>query len=112
MAALRSVELWLVNLWGATGREQKGSRPAIIWRDLDHVKIVIAIPLTSVLERGTLPYTVRIEATAKNGLEKASVALVFQIRALDKSSLVKKLGVLDDYDFESIEGTLRELLRL
>jgi len=74
--------------------------------------MAVVIPLTGSLERDNLPYTLLIEPTIKNGLEKESVVLIFQITAIDKSRLIKKLGVLDDGDAESVGALLKDLLRI
>lgn len=105
-------EVWRINLSGAVGHEQKDERPAIMWRDLDHLGMAIMIPFTSVLEAGKMIHTCHVSPSLKNGLEKESVALVFQIRALDKERLVKKLGVLNEADISAIGTTLKELLRV
>lgn len=100
------------DLGGSRGHEQKKERPCIIWRDLDHIGMAVVIPLTGSLERDNLPHTLLIEPTTKNGLEKESVILVFQITAIDKSRLIKKLGVLDDGEVESVGALLKDLLRI
>ena len=110
--ASNTKEIWRVDLTGARGHEQKQERPAIIWKDLDHAKMAIVIPLTKTLERGRFPYTHRVSPTTKNGLTEESIALVFQIRALDKSRFVKKMGSLDESDATCVAGVLRDLLKI
>ncbi|MFH1247032.1 MAG: type II toxin-antitoxin system PemK/MazF family toxin [Candidatus Micrarchaeota archaeon] len=103
-------QIWAVNLEGARGHEQKEERPAIIWKDLDHTKLAIAIPITTTLEREKFPYTHRLSPSVKNGLDKESVALIFQIRSVDKSRFVKKIGSLEETDANSISAILKDLL--
>jgi mRNA interferase MazF len=74
--------------------------------------MAVVIPLTTTLERERFPYTCRISPSIKNGLSEESIALAFQIRAIDKGRLVKKLGILDDGDAESVAALLKDLLRL
>jgi mRNA-degrading endonuclease toxin of MazEF toxin-antitoxin module len=50
------------------------------------------IPLTSQLDALRFPGTVLIEADAQNGLHRASVALVFQITAVDSRFIAEHLG--------------------
>ncbi len=106
------VEIWRVDLSGAKGHEQKKERPAAVWKDLDHVKMAIVIPFTTALERGNLAYTYNITPTYKNGLEEESVALIFQIMAIDKKRLIKKVGELEEGDIKSMAGILRDVLKL
>jgi mRNA-degrading endonuclease toxin of MazEF toxin-antitoxin module len=105
------VEVWLTDLKGR-GHEQKQERPGIIWRDLDHVKMAIAIPCTSAQDKTKYPYTYLISPTTKNGLSEDSVALVFQLTSVDKTRLIRKLGELDAEDISGIGPILKEMLRI
>ena len=107
-----TAEIWKVNLSGSRGHEQKGERPAIVWRDLDHLRMAIVIPFTSKLNRARLPHTLLISPDFENGLEKDSVALVFQITTIDKGRLVKKIGKLNKENVISIAALIRDLLRV
>jgi mRNA-degrading endonuclease toxin of MazEF toxin-antitoxin module len=51
-----------------------------------------AFPLTSQLDALRFPGTVLVEADSQNGLRRASVALVFQLTALDQRYLKDPLG--------------------
>ncbi|MFH0971758.1 MAG: type II toxin-antitoxin system PemK/MazF family toxin [Candidatus Micrarchaeota archaeon] len=85
-------EIWLTEFGGASGHEQKMQRPAILWKDLSHAGLVIAIPLTSKIHTANFPYACIITPSIKNGLSEESVALVYQIRSLDKKKFLKKLA--------------------
>ncbi|MDO8554680.1 MAG: type II toxin-antitoxin system PemK/MazF family toxin [Candidatus Micrarchaeota archaeon] len=111
MTDIHRAEIWLTTFSGSRGHEQKNERPAIIWRDLDHVRLAIAIPCTSKLERSKFPHTHIISPSLKNGFSQDSVALVFQITSIDKERLIKKIGELDSEDIESVSGLLKDLLR-
>ncbi len=74
--------------------------------------MAVVIPLTGSLERDNLPHTLRIDPSTKNGLEKESIILVFQITAIDKCRLLKKVGVLDDGEIETVAALLKDLLRI
>ena len=87
-------------------------RPAILWRDLDHVGMAVIIPITSNIEREKLAHTHRLSPDAKNGLNEESIALVFQIRTIDKKRLIKNLGELGEEDIGQIAGLLKDLLRI
>jgi mRNA interferase MazF len=93
---IRRGEVWLANLDPTQGSEQAGTRPVIIFQD-DIVSqfstTVIAIPLTTNLRRASLPICMVIEQ-GDGGLAENSVALCFQIRVLDKTRLIRKLGQL------------------
>lgn len=105
-------EVWLIDLSGSRGHEQKKERPGIIWRDLDHVKMAIVIPCTTTQECSKFAHTHMVLPSVKNGLSNNSIALVFQITSIDKKRLVKRLGELDAGDISSIAAVLKEMLRV
>jgi mRNA interferase MazF len=80
---------------GGGGHAQSGRRPAIIvqsQQSSDRIPTVLVIPLTSQLDALRFPGTVLVEAEAQNGLRRTSVALVFQLTALDQRYLSDHLG--------------------
>jgi mRNA interferase MazF len=87
-------DVWLVNLDPTIGHEIKKSRPAvIIQNDIGNKfsPITIIAPIASQnLEK---IYPIEVFLTNKNsGLEKDSKALLNQIKAVDKTRLIKKNG--------------------
>jgi len=75
------------------GNEQSGVRPAIIVVELK-VGVAVVIPFTSNTKALRFDDTLLIEPSTQNGLSEQSVALIFQIRAIDKSRIIKKIGEL------------------
>jgi mRNA interferase MazF len=112
MAGPSQLEIWQADFSGSRGHEQKKARPCIIWRDLGHLGMAVVIPLTGSVEKDIMPYTLYIEPTPENGLDKESVALVFQVTSIDKARLVKRLGFLNKEDIESVCALLKDLLRI
>jgi len=53
--------------------------------------VVGVIPFTSNFYALKYPYTIKINASGFNGLKKDSVALVFQLRAIDVRKLKKHI---------------------
>jgi len=104
-------EIWLANLPQWTGREQLGTRPVIIMAD-SKIGMIIIIPLTSNLSSLKYPHTIEIKSSKQNGLDKESVALIFQIKSIDEKRMIHKIGMLEDGDLNKIEGILRELIKL
>jgi mRNA interferase MazF len=95
-----------IQLPAANGHEQGGRRPAVILQD-DHyaggLPVVLVIPLTTA--RGAMRFagTLLIRPTAENGLPQASVALVSQLRAIDRRRVQERIGSIG-------ETVLREVL--
>lgn len=84
-------EIWLVNLDPTVGSEIKKSRPCIVVSPPemhDHLRAVIVAPMTT--GSRAAPFRVAVSHGGKDGL-----ILLDQIRAIDKSRLVSKLGALD-----------------
>ncbi|MDZ7957412.1 MAG: type II toxin-antitoxin system PemK/MazF family toxin [Aulosira sp. DedQUE10] len=93
---LKRGEVWLANLNPTQGSEQAGTRPVIIFQN-DIVSqfstTTIAIPLTTNQRRASSPICMVIEQ-GNGGLAEDSVALCFQMRVLDKTRLIQRLGQL------------------
>jgi mRNA interferase MazF len=86
-----------VELPSSAGHEQVGRRPGIVLQDDAYTggsPLVIIIPLTGSTAAGRFAGTMAVDATPDNGLRKASVALVFQIRAVDRRIVTERLGTL------------------
>lgn len=101
-------EVWLANLNPTQGSEQRGTRPVIIFQDNTLSQItttVITIPITSNLRRATLPTCLQISGS-EGGLNQDSVALCHQIRVLDQTRLLKRLGKLEPSTITALETTL------
>lgn len=97
------------------GREQFGQRPAIVVQRSEDNAIhgtVVVVPITSSVQTLRFTGTFAIEPTRENGLEARSVVLVSQIRAVDKSRIREKLGVLAGESLETLNQTLRQFLGL
>ncbi len=94
------------------GHEQAGHRPAVIVADIKNTPIIIAIPLTKQLDTERFAYTYAISPTPENGLLEESVALIFQIRSLDRTRLVSKKGELNEYEICQLNLIIKDMLKL
>ena len=80
------------------GHEQADERPALIVQDdaaTETLPTVLIIPFTSVMGASRFTDTMVIQPDPQNGLITPSVALVFQIRALDKRCFLRRMGELN-----------------
>lgn len=106
-------EIWLVNLSPTAGREQAGTRPALVVSvDLfNHsaAELVVAIPITS-REKG-IPLHVEI-TPPEGGLSLKSYAKCEDVRSISTSRLTKRLGRVSTKTVDEIEDRLRILLGL
>ena len=81
---MKKGDIFLVDLSSGFGHEQRGFRPAILVSSFI-AGMVVVIPLTTKFESLRFPYTLSIIASSVNSLEQNSVALVFQIKSIDKN---------------------------
>lgn len=102
-------EIWIVAIPAIGGHEQEGLRPAIIIADTKS-SVVIIVPCTANLQALRFPYTLRLARTKANGLDVDSIALVLQLRAIDKRRLVQRIGRLDESDGNEIDKMLARLI--
>lgn len=105
-------DVWMVSLPAIGGHEQAGERPAIVIQDAADgagSPLVLVIPLTSRLSAARFPATVPISPDSENGLRAESLAMVFQVRALDRSRFTRRLGRVSDMTLGSVFEALDRL---
>lgn len=92
-------EIWLTNLDPVIGSEQGKTRPVLIIINEDVNKllnVVNVLPITSKKkERNVYPNEVIIES-GNFGLKNDSIILSQQIRTLDKTRMIRKIGAIND----------------
>lgn len=104
-------EVWLVELPQTNSHEQTGKRPVVILTGTES-NIAIIIPFTSNLQALRFPHTIEVEPSKENGLTAKSIALIFQIIAIDKKRLVNKIGKLENIVMNKIDKMLKSLLKI
>jgi mRNA interferase MazF len=97
----------------ANGREQAGRRPAVIVQDeavAGFLPVVLAVPVTGSVAAARFAGTVVIDPTPENGLSARSVALVFQLRAVDRLRIEERVGVVSEEVLGELFTALDHLL--
>ena len=102
-------EVWIVHIPELGTHEQSGIRPAVVIAHATKT-IVTIVPCTSNMFALRFPFTSVIEPTKENGLSTMSVALVFNIRAIDVSYFSKKIGKIDKKILAKIRAQARKLI--
>lgn len=104
-------QIWVANLDPGYGIEIRKKRPIlVISSDIfnEQLKTVIVIPIsTQVLPLG--PEKILIEKDGSN-LERDSAALAVNIRAIDKSRLIKKAGKISKQKLLEVEEAVKLVL--
>ena len=105
-------EVWLVSLDPTVGHEVKKTRPAVVvTSDVynEYNWVVVIVPLTS---HDAAEYDQVLVSPPEGGLTSTSVSLPDQIRAIDRSRLVKRLGTLGGETLARLDRSLRIVLGL
>ena len=84
------------------GRAQAGRRPAVVVQSATDLPTSLIVPLTSQLDALRFNGSVLVEADSQNGLRRASVALVFQLTAVDRRHVADRLGAVSKEVLEEI----------
>ncbi len=107
-------EIWRVNSTStdSQSREQKGERPCLVIKEFSDSEMMLVIPFTGVLDAERFSYTVKIKKDNTNKLDSDSVALVFQLKSISKTRLIRMIGRINDPDYKKIEILVKELFRI
>lgn len=108
---MKKGEVWIINIGKTEGHEQEGIRPAVVVADVVG-PVATIIPCTANMEALRFPFTIQIFSDLKNKLGFDSVALVFQLRAIDKNKLRQKIGVFSSSDLKKIDLQMKKMLGL
>jgi mRNA interferase MazF len=68
--------------------------------------------MTSNLRLQRFSHSILIQPSQQNGLDKPSVLLVFQLRAIDKRRIKKTLGTIESSIMEQVSTEMKKLLGL
>ena len=102
-------EVWWTEFDPAKGVEVRKTRPAIIL-SVDQINrargSVIVVPLS------TAPRPYPPISVAGGSAGRPSIAKCDQIRAVDKSRLTRRLGVLSQEELRTVETAVRQVLGL
>lgn len=105
-------DVLLISLPASDKREQSGRRPAVaVQTDLAGEPLLMIAPITSSLGALRFVFTVQINPSAENGLTEQSVVMIFQMRAIDKARIVRKIGQLSATDMARIDVEIWRMLK-
>ncbi|MEG0741080.1 MAG: type II toxin-antitoxin system PemK/MazF family toxin [Clostridia bacterium] len=101
-------DIYMAELDPVVGSEQGGRRPVlIIQNDVGnlHAPTVIAVPLTGSARKPAMPTHVSIP-TGEGGLWRASTVLCEQVRTLEKTRFLQRLGTLSAESMRLVDQAL------
>ena len=101
---LRKYDVVIANLDPTKGSEQKGIRPCLIFQNniANEAKLntTIVIPLTTSCKK--TPSGILIVPSKKNKLQHKSRLELTQIRVIDKTRIIEKIGILDEQYYQEL----------
>ena len=98
-------DVWLAALDPTLGSEIQKTRPCVVVSPVEmnaHLRTVIVVPMTT----GSRPAGFRIPLTFQG---KTGLMLLDQIRTLDKSRLIKKMGTIQKLTLSKALNTLQDV---
>jgi mRNA interferase MazF len=102
----------LVSLPLSDRREQSGRRPAVaVQTDQAGEPMLMVAPVTSNLTALRFSFTLRVEPSPDNGLTTPSVVMVFQMRAIDKARIIRRIGRVSKEDLARIDAEIWRMLK-
>jgi mRNA interferase MazF len=105
--------VWLVDFGGPVGREQSGTRPAVVVSagalNDSHAGVVVVVPTTTTLR--DLPSHIEIDPH-DSGLDEASYAKCEDVKSISEERLIARLGAVGEEAMFLIARALRFLLDL
>lgn len=109
----RRSEIWLVDFGDPVGREQAGTRPALVVSsdglNEGPAGVLMVIPITTV--RRDLPSHIEIDSVG-SGLDQVSYAKCEDLKSIAVERLVHRLGTVESSVMLRVGSVLRYLLAL
>lgn len=104
MAVVKRFDVWLVDLNPVKGREINKTRPCVVVspNEMSALSTLFMAPMTT---KG-FEFPVRVKCKFKG---KSGLILLDQMRAIDKSRLVKKLGKISEKTQIELCSSLQEM---
>ena len=109
---MQKFNIILVNLDPTVGHEVNKTRPCIILSPDEmnkSLKTMLVAPITTPERK--IPTRVLIKSTDQSGLSNDSYAMLDQIKTIDKSRVVKHLGMVSDSEKQELTEVLLELFK-
>ena len=114
MVNIKRGEIFLVDLEPIKGSEQGRVRPSLIIQNdtsNEYSPTTIIAPITSKIYSKEFPTNVQI-SSEDSGLDRESTILLNQIRVIDKSRIIKKLGAIKSTMIEEVDLAIKVSLGL
>ncbi|MBU2652307.1 MAG: type II toxin-antitoxin system PemK/MazF family toxin [Bacteroidetes bacterium] len=108
---MKQRDIYLTDLNPVKGSEQKGIRPVVIISGNtmnDNLHICIVCPLTTKIKN--YAGCIVLNKNNINNLEQDSEVITFQVRAISKDRMLKKIGEISTEQLSVIKNGLMEIM--
>jgi mRNA interferase MazF len=106
-------EVIIINLDPIKGSEQGGERPCVVLQNNLGNKfspVTIVAPITT--KKFSKEYPTNVSLMDETFLNKGSNVLLNQIKTIDKSRIIKKIGILNNFTMNKINLAIKISLHL
>jgi mRNA interferase MazF len=112
---IKQYEIWIADLNPKIGTEPGKTRPVLVIQTkllnkIPHPSTVVC-PLTTNIKKGSTILRVHLKKEQVN-LQQDSDVMIDQIRAIDNSRLIKKVGIIPNKAIDSIKENINIILDL
>lgn len=107
-------DIFLSDLSPIRGSEQGGKRPVLIIQNNignRYSPTVVVALITAKQSKAKIPTHIDVKAT-EQGVVKDSIIMLEQIRTIDKSRLIQKMGCIDAAVLKEVDNAIRISLSL
>ena len=108
---MKKGDIWVIDAGNFDGHEQSGIRPAVIVTNVTGPTVVV-IPCTTNVKALKFQHTIELFPTKENNLTVNSIAMVFQIRAIDIKRLKNKVGKLSTNELKLINKVIKKMFEI
>ena len=108
LSEIKRGAIYYADLRPVIGSEQGGVRPVLVVQNdvgNKYSPTVIVCAVTSQLTKARLPTHIEL-SEGQGGLQKKSVALLEQLRTLDKRRLKERMGAIDKVKMDAVDKAL------
>ena len=106
---MKAKEIYLVDLNPTIGSGIQKARPCVIVssNEIRVLPLKIVVPLIGFKESHDKLWMVKIYPNEHNGLSKESTADTIHIRSVSHSRFIKKIGIMDDFNFKLLQDAIK-----
>ncbi len=114
MVEIKRGDIIIGDLEPVIGSEQGGIRPCLVIQNNIYNKYSPTITIAAITSKKFIkeyPTNVELEK-GESGLDKDSTVMLNQLRTIDKSRIIKKIGLLDDYIMGKVDLAIKASLNI